>query len=75
MSFLVAFRQLLNPWVHDESYISPASSPLIASGGKGLRDFATSRRYQSGGARLSMSGPRRLGRDFGIIPVAGVKLP
>ncbi len=75
MSFLSSIRQILNPKVHNESAVSRASSRLIASQGKGLRDFAPSRRSQLGVARVSMSGPRRLGRDFGIVPSMGVKLP
>jgi len=75
MSLLASLRQILNPEVHNESAVSQASSRLIASRSKGLRDFSPSRRSQLGMARVSMMGPRRLGRDFGIIPVAGVKLP
>jgi hypothetical protein len=75
MSLLTAFRQLLNPEVLNESAISRASVDLIARQRKGLRDFAPSRRSQLGAARVRMSGPRRLGHDFGIVPMAGVKLP
>jgi hypothetical protein len=75
MSLLARFQKILNPEVQNESAISRAPSFLIASNGKGLRDFAPSRRSQLGAARVSMAGPRRLGRDFGIIPMVGVKLP
>ncbi|SEK93940.1 hypothetical protein SAMN05428989_1109 [Pseudoxanthomonas sp. GM95] len=75
MSPLAVFRKIMNPKVQNESAISQAFERVIANQSKGLRDFSAPRRNQLGAARVSMSGPRRLGRDFGIIPMMGVKLP
>ncbi|WDS36578.1 hypothetical protein [Pseudoxanthomonas sp.] len=75
MSLLARFQKILNPEVHNESAVSRGLPFVGSSNGKGLRDFAPMRRSQLGAARVSLQGPRRLGRDSGIIPVAGVKFP
>lgn len=75
MSLLTRLRRLLAPENRRKMEISPVSTLLRARQDAGFRDFAPSRRNQLGVARVSLRGKRRLGHDFGIIPMAGGKLP
>ncbi|WJI17261.1 hypothetical protein MWN52_08495 [Pseudoxanthomonas winnipegensis] len=71
MSLLTRLRRFLAPENRRKMEISPVSTLLRARQDAGFRDFGPSRRNQLGAARVT----GRLGRDFGIIPMAGGKLP